>query len=230
MKLPGITLFFFTCCFLVCIAPAKAQFGDESPVPYFRYALSFGGGPAMISGDLQGKALGAGIFLRGDYFLRHGISISLEAQEGALRSGDQYDNIDSYPVTLLFFTGLLNVRFHPLMYMQDDHDRRIMYRKTYLQKAINTVYLGAGFGGMFNFTRSEAVRTYTNGSFFGYIYHTDIGVDLPLNRMAPYLMDSFMWYINVNGQLNFAADKGMDGFGEQRDSYGMFSVGIKLKL
>ncbi|SKB45906.1 hypothetical protein SAMN05660226_01443 [Parapedobacter luteus] len=230
MKLPGITLFLFTCCFIIGTGSAQAQFGDESPVPYFRYALSAGGGPAMISGDLQGRLLGGGIFVRGDYFLHHGISVSIEAQEGMLRSGDQGDGISPYPVTLLFFTGLASVRFHPLMFIQNDHDRRIMYRKSYLQKAINTAYIGAGLGGMFNFTRSTAVETYTNGSRFGYVYHADIGLDFPLSKMAPYLMDTFMWYINVNGQLNMAADQGMDGFPDERDSYSMFTVGIKLKL
>lgn len=228
MKRPKFYLL-ISICFVLYSTSSRAQRSAESSVPYFRYALSGGIGTASITGDLQKKRLGAGSFLRADYYFRHGLSIGIEGQEGILRSGGSND-VEVHPVTLVFFSGILGIRFEPLAFIQDDHDRRIMYRKSYLQKAANSAYIGGGIGGLFNYTRSVAVTTYNNGTFFDVIYHTDIGVDLPLSKMHPYIVDSFFWYLNINGQLNFAADSGMDGFPAKKDRYGIFSVGVKLKL
>ncbi|SFC55574.1 hypothetical protein SAMN05421747_11483 [Parapedobacter composti] len=223
-------LLFAVCC--ISLSPylqIQAQPGNESPIPYYRYALSAGVGPAYMYGDLQKKHLGGGVFLRGDYFLRHGLSIGLEANQGVTRSGDQHD-VAVYPVSIFFFSGLFNGRIYPLQFIQSDHDRRIMYRKSYLQKAINTAYVGAGVGAVFNLTTSDEVETYNNGHLLSSFFHTDIGLDLPLSKYDPQMMDTFFWYVCLNAQLNFATNRGMDGFGEERDRYGLFSVGFKLKL
>lgn len=228
MKRPKFYLLTIACLILYSTS-SRAQYTVESPVPYFRYALSAGIGPASISGDLEKKRLGVGAFIRADYYLRHGLSIGIEGQEGILRSGDAND-VDVHPVTLLFFAGMLSARLEPLAFIQSNHDRRVLYRKNYLQKVASTAYIGGGIGGLFNFTRSTEVTTYDNGTFFDFIYHADIGVDLPLSKMHPNIVDSFFWYLNVNGQMNFASDSGMDGFPDQKDRYGIVSIGVKLKL
>src|SRR5690606_24893850 len=96
-----------------------------------------------------------------------------------------------------------------------DHDRRILYRKPYFRKVIHTAYVGGGFGGTYNFTRHTAEITNKETLYFSWLYHTAIGVDFPLNSTAPNSVDSYLWYINLNGQLNFAADKGMDRYNEK---------------
>src|SRR3546814_3858656 len=92
-----------------------SQFGNESPVPYFRYSVTAGLGANQLYSDLDKRQIGGGVFLRGNYFLTHGVSIGLELQEGLLRGRDgmETDGVIRKAVNL-YHAAILGVRFQPI--------------------------------------------------------------------------------------------------------------------
>src|SRR3546814_527232 len=124
-----------------------SQFGNESPVPYFRYSVTAGLGANQLYSDLDKRQIGGGVFLRGNYFLTHGVSIGLELQEGLLRGRDgmETDGVIRKAVNL-YHAAILGVRFQPIKFLQDDHMRRIEYRQSAVKRTLNSVYVGAGIG------------------------------------------------------------------------------------
>ena len=45
-----------------------SQFGNESPIPYFRYSVTAGLGANQLYGDLDKRQIGGGVYLRGELF------------------------------------------------------------------------------------------------------------------------------------------------------------------
>lgn len=225
---------------------SQAQFGNESPIPYFRYSVTAGVGVNQLYGDLVERPLGPTIFLRGNYFITHGLSVGLEIQEGLLW-GDDEEPIDGVTRSTrnLYHTAMLDVRFQPLKYMQDDHIRRSEYKHSYGKRVLSSVYAGAGVGVIYNLqwdperALDGGVPTlYHQGTDFGlgYFLTTNVGFELPLHSLKPKLLDSYIWSIVVNGQANFAFDDHVDGYSGEypentsNDVFGVLSVGVNLRF
>src|SRR5690606_5155570 len=93
------------------------------------------------------QQIGGAVYLRGNYFLAHGISLGLELQEGLLRGADR-DGIRK--ATNFYHAAILGVNFQPIKFRQDDHHRRIEYRESFGKRALNSVYIGAGVGALYS--------------------------------------------------------------------------------
>lgn len=71
---------------------------------------------------------------------------------------------------------------------------------------------------------------------FSYIVSTDVGFEIPLHSLKPNLLDSYVWNLVVNGQLNFSLDDELDGYSgaypgnEHRDIYALLSLGVNLRF
>jgi len=237
-----------------------SQFGNESPIPYFRYSVTAGIGANQLYGDLDKRQIGGGVYLRGNYFLTHGISIGLELQEGLLRGKDSIEtDAITRKATNLYHAAIIGVRFQPIKFLQDDHLRRIEYRESVIKRTLNSVYVGAGIGVLhgLQWDKQRAVGqlettdpitgdpVFVPGVLpehqgrnhgFSYIVSTDVGFEIPLHSLKPDLLDSYVWNLVVNGQVNFALDDELDGYSgeyagnEHRDIYGLLSLGVNLRF
>jgi len=239
-----------------------AQFGDESPIPYFRYSATAGLGPTLMYSDLGGRQVGGAVYLKGNYFLTHGISIGLEFQQGVLRGKDTtYIVLPSdgmnvlRQATNLYHAAMLGVSFQPIKFLQDDHLRRIEYRESFGKRALNSVYVGVGMGALYSLQwdgkrtkrpegpdaddlvlTEQELALQGKGKGLSYLVSTNVGIELPLHSLKPDLLDSYVWNLVINGQVNFALDDELDGYSgaytgnEHRDIYGLLSVGINLRF
>ncbi len=235
------SLFAFVCVFAFPYL-GYSQFGNESPIPYFRYSVTAGLGPALLYGDLDKQQIGGGVYLRGNYFLTHGLSIGLELQEGLLRGVDNNaTNNVTRKTTNLYHSATLGVRFQPIKYLQDDHLRRIEYRQSFGRRTLNSVYVGAGMGALYSLQwekdRASGVPSHQGSNYgFSYIVSTDIGIEVPLHNLKPDLLDSYIWNLVVNGQLNFSLDDELDGYSgtypgnESKDVFALLSLGVNLRF
>lgn len=227
---------------------SSAQFGNESPIPYFRYSVTAGVGVNQLYGDLAERPIGPTAFLRGNYFLTHGLSVGLEIQEGMLWDNDKVaiDNV-TRKTRNFYHAAMFDVRFQPLKYMQDDHVRRSEYKHSYGKRVLSSVYAGAGVGVIYNLqwntdrardSGTDVPTLYHQGTdrSLGYFVTTNIGFELPLHSLKPNLLDSYIWSIVVNGQANFAFDDHVDGYSGQypentsKDVFGVVSVGVNLRF
>lgn len=253
---------------LLCFAfpfVGYSQFGNESPVPYFRYSVTGGMGVNQLYGDLDKRQIGGGVYLRGNYFLTHGVSIGLELQEGLLRGEDETPAMTTPADTIirnadnLYHAAILGVRFQPIKFLQDDHQRRIEYRESVIKRTLNSVYVGAGIGVLHSLqwdkqrvrdgvTSTDPItgdEVIVNGILpvhegrnhgFSYIVSTDVGFEIPLHSLKPNLLDSYVWNLVVNGQFNFALDDELDGYSgdyagnKHRDTYAMLTLGLNLRF
>ncbi|MEC3881273.1 hypothetical protein [Parapedobacter sp. 10938] len=248
---------------LLCVAfpyLGFSQFGNESPVPYFRYSVTAGMGANQLYGDLDKRQIGGGVFLRGNYFLTHGVSIGLELQEGLLRGRDSIATDEVVrKATNLYHAAILGVRFQPIKFLQDDHQRRIEYRESVIKRTLNSVYVGAGIGVLHSLQwdkqravgQVETTDPITGDSVlvesvlpahkgrshgFTYIVSTNVGFEIPLHSLKPNLLDSYVWNLVVNGQLNFALDDELDGYSgdyagnKHQDIYAMLTLGVNLRF
>jgi len=236
-----------SCLFILCIVVfpyfGRAQFGNESPIPYFRYSVSAGLGPTLMYGDLGKQQIGGAVYLRGNYFLAHGISLGLELQEGLLRGADR-DGIRK--ATNFYHAAILGVNFQPIKFRQDDHHRRIEYRESFGKRALNSVYIGAGVGALYSLqwdgerieppAASDDLRLQGRRQGVSFLLNTNLGIEIPLHTLKPDLLDSYIWNLVVNGQLNFSLDDELDGYSgaypgnEKSDVYGLFTVGVNLRF
>lgn len=250
---------FIVCCIAACPNFSYAQFESESPIPYFRYSATAGLGVTQLHGDLDRRLIGPAVYLRGNYFLTHGISIGIELQEGMLRGVDSQESDGVLRKTSnLFHSAVFGVNFQPIKYLQDDHLRRIEYRQSFGRRTLNSAYVGAGMGVLYsmqwdkerangpvqstdaagNTVSVEGVLPAHQGNNRGisYIVSTNIGFEVPLHNLKPDLLDSYIWNLVVNGQLNFSLDDELDGYSgvypgnEDRDMYGLFSIGVNLRF
>src|SRR5690606_13114203 len=189
---------------------------------------------------------GGSLYLKGNYFLTHGVSIGLELQEGLLRGKDSSgtDGIARKTVNL-YHGAILGVRFQPIKFLQNDHLRRIEYRESFGKRTLNSVYVGAGMRVLHSL-QWDKERAYAAGEVlpehagrnygFSYIVSTDIGFEIPLHSLKPDLLDSYVWNLVVNGQFNFSLDDELDGYSgeyagnEHRDVYGLLSLGVNLRF
>ncbi len=231
-------------CLLVFLFPPliKAQFGDESPIPYFRYSVTGGLGPTLLYGDLDSKQVGGAVYLKGNYFLAHGVSIGLELQEGLLRGTDETYIGNSLRETNNFYhAGILGVTFQPFKYFQDDHLRRIEFRESYGKRVLNSAFVGAGMGALYSLQWSKnrdwvQPAHHGNDQGFSYIVSTNAGLELPLHSLKPNLLDSYIWNLVARAQLNFSLDDELDGYSgnypgnDRKDVYGLFSIGVNLRF
>ncbi len=253
-----IALFAVLC--FICPYVGYSQSGNESPIPYFRYSVTAGLGANQLYGDLDERQIGGGVYLRGNYFLTHGVSIGLELQEGLLRGKDgmETDGVTRKAVNL-YHAGIFGVRFQPIKFLQDDHLRRIEYRQSFAKRTLNSVYMGGGIGVLHSlqwdkqrvYGASESTDPITGEPIvvenvlpghegrnygFSYVVSTDIGFEIPLHTLKPDLLDSYVWNLVVNGQLNFSLDDELDGYSgdyagnEHRDIYAALSLGINLRF
>lgn len=226
---------------------SNAQFGNESPIPYFRYSVTAGVGANQLYGDLAKRQVGPTAYLRGSYFLTHGLSVGLEVQEGLLMGEDKGDLEPVRRTRNLYHAAMLDVRFQPLKYMQDDHIRRSEYKHPYGKRVLSSVYGGAGVGAIYNLqwdrrrpangSAGEMDEIYEGKDYsLGYFLTTDIGFELPLHSLKPNLLDSYIWSIVVNGQANFAFDDEVDGYSgnypenTSKDVFGVVSIGVNLRF
>lgn len=235
--------------FLLLPFLSSAQFGNESPIPYFRYSVTAGVGVNQLYGDLEKRPIGVARLIRGDYFITHGFSVALELQDGLLLGQDESAINETVRTTRnLYHSVILGVRFQPLKYMQDDHIRRSEYRHSYGKRVLSSVYGGAGFGVIYNlqWDRDRPVDTgtgtvtdpYHQGSNYGwgYLFSTNIGFELPLHSLNPNLVDSYVWSIVVNGQANFAFDDHVDRYSgkypenNSNDVFGVLNLGVNLRF
>lgn len=156
---------FLLSCSLVFPLIASAQFGNESPIPYFRYSVTVGVGATQLYGDLDNRQIGGGWQLKGSYYIRHGLSVELELQEGVLRSRDNdstvvtvTDNTTGQAMTYsrirrsvnLYHAAILGVNFQPVKFFQNDHLRRIEYREPWGKRVLNSAFVGAGVGAIYS--------------------------------------------------------------------------------
>jgi len=234
-----------SCLFILLVSAfplfSRAQFGNESPIPYFRYSVTAGGGPTLLYGDLERRQVGVAAYVRGNYFITHGISLGLEIQEGFLRGKDD-DEVRK--ATNLYHSATLGFNFQPIKFLQDDHLRRIEYRESFGKRALNSVYLGAGMGALYSLqwdgqrTEPGTGNPISEGRKKGvsYLVSTNVGIELPLHSLKPDLLDSYVWNLVVNGQVNFALDDELDGYSgayadnEHRDVVGLLTIGVNLRF
>ncbi len=240
----------------------KAQLGNESPIPYFRYSATAGLGITQLYGSLDRQQISPAVYLKGNYFITHGLSVGMELQQGLLRSEDSVavDGLRRRNVNL-YHSVIFGVNFQPFKYYQDDHLRRIEYRESYGKRVRNSLYVGAGVGvlynlqwdtnrarGPFSSTDSDGNEIMVDGVLpthrgsnygFSYLISTNAGFELPLHRLRPNLLDSYIWNLVVNGQINFSLDDELDGYSgvdpgsnnsNNRDIYGFLTIGINLRF
>ncbi|MGK6352411.1 hypothetical protein [Parapedobacter sp. DT-150] len=219
------------CCLFLLPLFSNAQSGNESPIPYFRYSATVGAGPTLLYGDSDDRKIGIGGYLRGNYFITHGLSIGLELQEGLLRSGGSMETEN------LYHGAILGAGFQPIKFFQDDHLRRIEYRKSWGIRALESVYAGAGIGALYNL---QLIRTgsfeQNNNMGISYLVSTNLGLELPLHNLHPNLLDSYVWNLVVNAQANFALDDKVDRYNaatdanEHNDAYSLLTIGVNLRF
>lgn len=159
----------------------------------------------------------------------------------------------------LYHAAILGVRFQPIKFLQDDHLRRIEYRESVVKRTLNSVYVGAGIGVLHSLQwdkqravgQLETTDPTTGDSIlvegilpahkgrnygFSYLISTEVGFEIPLHSLKPNLLDSYVWNLVVNGQLNFSLDDELDGYSgaytgnEHRDIYGLLSLGVNLRF
>ncbi|WP_353185952.1 outer membrane beta-barrel protein [Parapedobacter lycopersici] len=240
--LPGLILA------LLIPVSLMAQSEQESPIPYFRYSVTAGIGATQLYSDLDQAQVGPGGYLRGNYFLRHGLSVGLELQEGLLRGVDDEPERGLTRRSLNFYhAATLGFQFQPVKFLQDDHLRRIEYRNSWGKRALSSAYIGAGIGALYslqwNVRRVQDVDGRAFPEFSGknhglnYLANANVGIELPLHNLKPNLLDSYVWNLVVNAQLNFAFDDELDGYsGEspanntKNDTYGFLSLGVNLRF
>jgi|SRR5690606_32160208 hypothetical protein len=221
------------CCFFLLPYLVKAQSGTESPVPYFRYSATAGAGVAQLLGDSDQRRIGAAVYLRGNYFLTHGLSVGLELQEGLLRAGGHEER--GAETENFFHTGVIGVTFQPVKFLQDDHLRRIEYRKSYGIRALESAYIGAGIGGIYSVQIKHDGQLRDNMGL-SYLFNANLGIELPLHSLKPNLLDSYIWNLIVNAQANFALDDELDRYHNQtaitesNDKYILLTVGVNLRF
>ena len=225
-----------------------SQFGNESPIPYFRYSVTAGLGVNLMYADLEEQQVGPSVYARGSYFVAHGLSVGLELQEGLLRGTDEVVIGGGTRRSVNFYhSATLGVRFQPIKYLQDDHLRRIEYRESFGKRTLNSVYIGAGVGALYSlqWDKERALDPANQGILpehqgrdhgFSYLFSTDLGFEIPLHSLKPNLLDSYVWNLVVNGQLNFSLDDELDGYSgdypgnDSNDVYGLLSVGVNLRF
>lgn len=226
----------------------NAQSGDESPVPYFRYSVTGGVGITQLYSDLDQPQLGPAAYLRGNYFLFHGLSVGLELQEGLLRGIDDEPESGITRRSLNFFhAATLGVTFQPFKFLQDDHLRRIEYRESWGKRALNGVYAGAGIGILYSLQWDQGRVADADGTvlpqFAGrnyglsYLANANVGIELPLHSLKPNLLDSYVWNLIVNAQMNYAFDDELDGYSgddpvnnAKNDAFGLLTLGVNLRF
>ena len=201
--------------------------------------------------DLDKSQVGPSGYLRGDYFVRHGLSVALELQEGILRGVDSIP-ISGYGITrqaiIFYHAATLGVRFQPVKFMQDNHLRRIEYRDSWGKRALSSAYIGLGMGAVYSVQwRSRRAMDNTSDRPYpeytgkqrglSYLVQGNIGIELPLHSLKPNLLDSYVWNLVINAQLNRALDDELDGYSgntsennDKNDGYGLLSVGVNLRF
>ncbi|HWK99321.1 MAG TPA: hypothetical protein VNQ55_05220 [Parapedobacter sp.] len=212
-----------------------SQFGNESPIPYFRYSVTGGLGPTLLYGDLDRQQIGGALYLKGNYFLTHGLSVGLELQEGLLRASDESSGNEAMN---FYHVAILGFSFQPIKFLQDDHLRRIEYRQSFGRRTLNSVFVGAGMGALYNLHwKYQGASSENERRGLTYVISTNAGLELPLHSLKPNLLDSYVWNLVVRGQLNFGLDDQLDGYDEldsgankHNDVYGLLSVGINLRF
>lgn len=246
----------------------NAQSGDESPIPYFRYSVTGGVGMTQLYSDLDHPQIGPSAYLRGNYFLTHGLSLGLELQEGLLRGKDDSpidggtlgpSSMPNRNANNFYHAATLGVRFQPLKFLQEDHQRRIEYRESFAKRTLNSVYIGGSFGVLYSLQwnkqriRAQSTDPVTGDPIDG-VYHvmpeydgrdhglsymisTDIGFEIPLHSLKPNLLDSYIWNLVINAQMNYAFDDELDGYSREvpvnntkNDSFGFLSLGVNLRF
>lgn len=225
---------------------STAQFVDDTSTPYFRYALTAGGGGNQLYGDLVNKPIGPSAYVRGAYFITHGLQVGVELQSGALRGEDDVQ-IDGMVRRALnrYHAGIIDVRFQPSQYFQEAHVRRTEYLHTYGRRVLNSAYLGLGGGSLYNLQWNrerpqgelpEDSHHYGKDEGFSFFVTGNVGFELPLHKLKPYLVDSRIWSLVVNGQANFAFDDEVDGYGgggevnTSKDVFGVVSIGVNVRF
>lgn len=239
---------------LVLLIPtiASAQSGNESPIPYFRYSVTAGIGMTQLYSDLAKSKVGPAVYLRGNYFLTHGLSLGLELQEGLLWAADEeavtIGNVTVVRRSLNFFhAATLGINFQPFKFLQDDHLRRIEYRESWGKRALNSVYAGAGIGALYSLQwdrrrvidNDGTILPQFNGRDYGisYLANANIGIELPLHSLKPDLLDSYIWNLVINAQMNYAFDDELDGYSgddainnTKNDAFGLLTLGVNLRF
>ncbi len=235
---------------LLCVALpllTYAQFTNNSKVPHYRYVLAAGVGANQLEGDLSDKPVGPSAYVRGGYFIRHGIQAGVEVQGGILRAADGEAIAGIVRRTLnQYYAVILDARVQPYRFFQKDHIRRTEYRHTFGQRILHSAYVGAGLGAMLNqqwngkrpagIEDDEPNDHYGKDQSVSLFLSTSLGFEVPLHRLRPFLQDSFIWSVVVNGQANFAFDDEVDGYSGQypkntsKDVFGVLSVGVNLRF
>lgn len=71
---------------------------------------------------------------------------------------------------------------------------------------------------------------------FSYFLTTNFGLEFPLHSLRPNGLDSYIWNLVLNGQLNFAFDDHLDGYSggymtnTSNDAFGFVSIGVNLRF
>lgn len=222
-----------------------AQFAHDSQVPHYRYSATAGLGGNLLNGDLKNKRIGPSAYLRGAYFVRHGIQVGAELQGGVLRAEDAQVTGGIVRRTLnQYYAGIIDVRFQPYRFFQKDHVRRNEPRQSLGKKVLHSVYAGAGVGAIYNqqWDRERPQDAEKNSPHYGadqglsLLFSTNLGFEVPLHKLDTYRLDSYIWSIVVNGQANFAFDDEVDGYSGQysentsKDVFGVLSIGVNLRF
>ena len=205
--------------------------GWESRIPYFRYSIGVDGGINQLYSDLEAnKPIGPTARVRGAMFLIHGVELGVEAEVGLLKADNGASSLDSLRFAKNNYTkGSIGVRLYPLLFLQNNHDRRIEYRQGFGKKVLNRVYVGAGFGAIYNKQLGvheeystqppqgsgllpEPINTKFSDQDRGFSFLTvlNAGVDIPLSSLNPNRVDFAIWSLNFNVQSNIGTAKGKD--------------------
>lgn len=224
-------------------------------MPYFRYSLALEGGINQLYSDLEANTpMGPSARVRGAMFLIHGLELGVEAEVGLLKADNDAANLEELRFAKNNYTkGSVGLRFYPLLFLQNNEDRRVEYRQGLGKKIVNRVYVGAGFGAMYNkqigvYEEYETQPPPGSGldpipvdtkfsdqdAGLSFLAVLNAGVDIPLSSLNPNRVDFFIWSLNFNVQSNVGVAKGkdiIDGWpvgGSASDIYNVYSLGLKV--
>ncbi|WP_188747695.1 hypothetical protein [Parapedobacter defluvii] len=243
---------FFLSLLVVILPSVLCAQSVESRIPYYRYHISAEGGINRLYGDLtENTPAGPTFRIAAGMFLIHGFALGLEAEVGLLKADNAAPDLESLNFSKNNYTkAAVGIRLYPLLFLQDDHDRRVEYRQSFGRKVVNRFYLGAGFGLVYN-TQLGVHETY---AYTDPLLGDDIpietafserdrgasnlalvngGFDIPLSSLNPNKLDFFVWMLNLNFQTNLGLGKGkdiIDGWisGNGSDAFNVYSIGLKV--
>lgn len=214
----------------LCTKILYAQVGYN----YSGYSVGLGGGVTIADADVNKKISKTAFFGTGSYNYSPFVTFTGELQAGKLAGGD----INTDKDTRAFVNNFKALTFYADVQMGELID----YRDYILLNVIKNVYVGSGFGVVFN---KMAFIQRTSLVDIGYVFPgQDTSSELLLPLRIGYEFKIYNFYrepsirINVGYQVTLAYGEGLDGYNDPPqkfdnqhvDRYSLIGVGVKYSF